>query len=121
MRTCCVLNALGAQPDVAADRAAEQERILQHDAEAAAQIGEVHLFHVDAIDADCAFLHVVKAQQQRDQRGLARAGVADHGDGFPGLDGEGDIAQHPVGIVALRPNAIAELCSARRPHASVAT
>jgi hypothetical protein len=55
---------LGAQADVVADGAAEQERILQHHAAAAAQLLQVHLAHVHAVDAHCALLHVVKAQQQ---------------------------------------------------------
>ena len=92
------MNPVRAQANISLDRAGEQERILQHHAEAAAQLGEVHLLDVHAIDADRAFLHVVEAQQQRDDRGLARAGVADDGDGFAGLDGEGDIAQNPVGL-----------------------
>src|SRR5271165_6546092 len=73
-----VLNALGAQPNVAAYRAAEQEWVLQHDPEAAAQIREIHFFHVDAVDAHRAFLHIIKAQQQGDERSLAGAGMADH-------------------------------------------
>ena len=81
-----VLNALCPEPDISADRSAEQERILQHHAEAAAQVGEIHVFHVDAVDSDRAFLHIVETQQQRDQRGLAGARVADDGHGFAGLD-----------------------------------
>ena len=63
-----------------------------------AEIGEVHLFDIDSIDADRAFLHVVEAEQQGNQRGLAGAGVADDSDGFSGFDGEADVAQHPVGL-----------------------
>ena len=94
---CCVLNALGAEANISADRAAEQKWILQDDAEAAAQVGEIHFFHIDAVDADRAFLHIVETQQQRDERGLAGAGVADDGYGFSGLDGEGYVAEDPVG------------------------
>ena len=117
-----VLECARAQADVAADRAAEEKRILQHDAEAAAQVAEVHFFHVDAVDADCALLHVVEAQQQRNERGLAGAGVADYGDGFSGLDGEGDVAEDPVGLrfgVAIAEAAL--LRSAGRARRAVAT
>ena len=97
-----VLNALGAEADIAADCAGEKKRILQDDAEAAAQVDEVHLLDVDAIDSDRAFLDVVEAEEQGNQRGLACAGVADDGDGFSGLDGEGDVAEDPVGMSDLR-------------------
>ena len=97
--TCFVGDPVGAEADVLLDRAGEQERILQHDAEAAAQIVEIHVADVDAVDADRALLHVVEAQQQRDDRGLAGAGVADDGDGLAGFDGEGDVAENPVGFV----------------------
>jgi hypothetical protein len=96
--TSFVLYALRAQPDIPADRPAEQEWILQHHAEAAAQIGEVHVFHIDPVDPDRSLLHVVEPQQQRDQRGLASARVPDNSRGFAGFDREADIAQHPVGV-----------------------
>ena len=92
-----VQNALGAQADVAADRSGEQEWILQNDAEAGAQFGEIHFFDIDAVDADGAFLDVVEAQQQRDERGFAGAGVAHNGDRFARFDREGYVAQDPVG------------------------
>ncbi len=77
-------------------RSGKQKRILQHHAETAAKFGQVHFFHIDAVDSDRAFLHVVEAHQQRDDRGLAGAGVADDGDGLAGFDGEGHIAENPV-------------------------
>ena len=92
-----VVDPVRAQADVAGDGAGEQERVLQDDAEAAAQIGEVHVLDIDAVDSDGAFLHVVEAHEQRDDGGFAGAGVADEGDGFAGLDGEADVAQDPVG------------------------
>ena len=48
----------------------------------AAQLQRVEIAHVDAADPDAAPLHVVEAQQQADERGLAGAGVAHHGDGL---------------------------------------
>ena len=92
-----VLNTLGAQANVAADRSGKQERILQYDAEAAAQVGEIHFPDIDAVDAYRAFLHIIETQQQRNESRLAGTGVADDGHGFSGLDGEGHIAQNPVG------------------------
>ena len=85
------------EADISADRAAEQKWILQHHAEAAAQVGQVHFFDVDTVDSYCAFLDIVEAQQKRNQRGLAGAGVADDGHGFTGFDGKAYVAEHPVG------------------------
>ena len=121
----CVLNALGAEADISADGSAEQEWILKDDAEAAAQVGEVHFFDIDAVDSDGAFLDVVETHQQGDERGLAGAGVADYGDGFAGLDGEGYVAEDPSGSLAaavlLAREEPAELCSAWTGGAPVPT
>ena len=70
-------------------------RILQHHAEIAAQIVEIEIADVDAADADGSALDVVEAQQQAGERGLARAGVAHHGDGLARLDAEADVARAP--------------------------
>ena len=49
--------------DVLADRAAEQEVFLQHDAKAAAQMLEVVFAHVDAVDLDQSLIVGVQALQ----------------------------------------------------------
>ncbi len=86
----------------------------KHDAEAAAQVVEVHVFDIDAVDADGALLHVVEAHQERDQGGLARAGVADDGDGLAGFEREADVAQDPVGCGGHFVRRLCRLCSAGR-------
>ena len=58
--------------EVAGDRAGEQEHVLQHDADVAAQRREIPVAHVDAVDQDAAALHVVDAVEQLDHRRLAR-------------------------------------------------
>ena len=73
---------------------------MQHHAVAPPQIAQVHVANIDAIDADGALLHIIETQQQRDDRGLARAGVADDRDRLARLDGERHIAQHPVVFLA---------------------
>ena len=73
----------------------------KHDAEAAAQFVEAHVFDIDAVDADGSPLHVVEAHQQRDQRSLARAGVPDDGDSLARFKHEANVAQDPVGFVCL--------------------
>ena len=57
-------------------------RVLQDDAEVAAQLFQMEIADVDAADADAAALDVVKTQQQAGDRGFARAGVAYDRDGF---------------------------------------
>ena len=110
-------NPVRAQANVAFDRSGKQKRILQDHAEAAAEFGEVHFFYVDAVDFDRALLHVVEAHQQRDDRGLAGAGVADDGDRLTGFDGEGNVAENPVGFGRNRSRALLGLDgSETRPH-----
>jgi hypothetical protein len=62
-------SALG-QPvgDVFGDGGAEEEGILQHDADMPAQAVERHRAHVDAVDADRTRSRVVEAGQQADNR-----------------------------------------------------
>ena len=85
-----------AQADVVGDAAREEIHVLQHQAADAAQLGEVELADVDAVDEDAPALDVVEAQQQADDRGLAGAGRADDADPLPGRHLERDVAQHPV-------------------------
>ncbi len=62
--------------------------------------------NVDSADADGSALHFVESQQQTGNRGLARAGVAHHGDGLAGLDAEADVAQHPVLVFVGEPDVV---------------
>jgi predicted amidohydrolase len=71
--------------DVLADRAAEQEDVLLHDADLAAQRGERHVPDIDAVDGDRAGADLVEARQQRADGGLAGAGRTDEGDGLAGV------------------------------------
>ena len=89
---------LTAEADVVGDGAGEEERVLQDDSEAAAECVEVLVADVDAVDEDLAVLDVVEAHHQRDDGGLAGAGVADDGGGFAGGDGEGDAAEDPFDV-----------------------
>ena len=91
-----VFNPVRAQANVIGNGAGEQERVLQHHAITPPQSVQVHVANIDAVNADGALLHVIKTQQQRDDGGLSRAGVANDGNRLAGLDGERHIAQHPV-------------------------
>ncbi len=84
----------GLQPpvaDVLHHRVGEQEGILQHQPQAAAQIGLAHLADIASIDADAPRLDLVEAGQQVDDGGLARAGRPDQGDRLPGLRFQGHV------------------------------
>nr|GFA28922.1 hypothetical protein [Tanacetum cinerariifolium] len=73
------------------DGAGKQKHVLQHHANLAAQLAEVVLAQVLAIDQDAAFLDVVEAAQQVDNAGFARAGGPHEGDGLAGLHVEADL------------------------------
>src|ERR1700683_3719822 len=81
-----VLNACRPQTYISCDCAAKQKGILQYHAESTAQIVEIHLFDIDAVDSNRASLHVVEAHQERDQRGLSRSRMDDHGDSLARFD-----------------------------------
>ena len=69
-----------AEADVVGDRAAEQERILEHDTELAAVRAQLDVPQVDAVDADRAPAGVVEAGDQLRRRRLAATRLADEGD-----------------------------------------
>ena len=57
---------------------------------------QIEFANVDSANANAAALHLIEAQQQAGERGLARSGVAHHGDGFAGLDPEAYVVEYPV-------------------------
>jgi len=68
-----------AKANVGFDGAAEQEGILQDDAEEAAEVLKVDFADVDSVEQDLTALNIIEAKQERDKRGLAGAGVSDDG------------------------------------------
>ena len=68
-----------AEADVGFDGAGEEEWILENDAEQAAQVLKIDFADVDSVEKDLAALNIVEAEQQRNECGLAGAGVADDG------------------------------------------
>ena len=74
------------EADVGGDRVAEQERLLRHDDEPAAQLVVGHRVQRDAAEADLADRRVGEAGDQPAERRLARAGGADEGDLLAGRD-----------------------------------
>ncbi len=56
-----------AKPDVGFERAGEQERILQDDAELAAELLHAQFADVDAVEKNLSALNFVEAQQELDR------------------------------------------------------
>ena len=85
-----------AQADIFRDGPAEEEGVLQDDAELAPQLGDILFAYIHAIDQHAAALNLVEAHHQADDGGLAGAGVAHDRRGLIGLDHERHIFQNPV-------------------------
>ena len=73
--------------------------VLQHEAEQPAQIGEIEIADVDAVDGDAAARDVVEPHQQVDQRRLAGSGGADNADALARPNLEAHVAQDVVRIL----------------------
>ena len=82
----CVGPAVG---DVLGDRAVEQERLLQHDADVAAILFDRERADVGAIDENRAVGDVVEAADEIHERALAGAAGADEADHFARFDRRG--------------------------------
>src|SRR2546428_7257900 len=87
------------QPDVRRDRAREDERVLEHDADVPAHVALPQLADVTAVEEDAPLLHVVEARDEADDRGLPRPGGADDRYALARGDREVDLAEHPVALV----------------------
>ena len=82
--------------DVVADLAEEQIGVLQHEADAGAQIGRVVLARIDVVDDDLAVRGLVEARNQTPDRGLAGSDAADDADAFAAGDLEGHLLKRGV-------------------------
>src|SRR6266705_2493591 len=102
------VNPFRAETHVRFQRAGEEKGVLQNDAEMAAEILEVEAANVHTVEKDFAALNIVETQKMLDDGGLAGAGVADDGEGLPGSNAEGNVAEHPVFIGRVLPAAIGE-------------
>ena len=77
-----------AQRDILPDGRVADPCVLQDHAVLRTQDVPRHRAHVRAVDEDHAFIHVIKAHQQVDERGFAAAGRADDGDVLAGADAQ---------------------------------
>ncbi|KAF1047543.1 MAG: hypothetical protein GAK38_01894 [Xylophilus sp.] len=82
--------------DVLRHRRGEQEGLLLHHADGAADAVQAQVAHVVAADQHRALIHVVEAVDQRGDAGLARAGGADQRDRLVRRHHEVDAVQHTV-------------------------
>src|SRR5215470_5403319 len=60
------LDSRSAKTNVGFNRAGEEKRVLKHNSKMASQILQIQRANVLSIKQDLAFLHIVKAEQQRD-------------------------------------------------------
>src|ERR1700722_16548473 len=93
------IDPLRTQADVRFECTGEKERILQHNSEKLTQILQTNFANIDAVEENLAALNVVEPQQQLDDRGFARARVADDCESLAGLYAERNVAQHPVFVL----------------------
>src|SRR3989475_3728992 len=95
-------DALVGQRDVVPPRPVEQEILLQHDANLAAQPDRIHLGQVHAVDQHAPSLRNVEALDQLGDGALARAGPADEPNDFASGHVEGHLPEdlRPVRSVA---------------------
>ena len=83
--------------DVGGDRAMQERRVLRDHADRGAQALLRHVADVLAVDADAALLDLVEAQQQVDERRLARARAADQADALARPHDEVEVVEHRAG------------------------
>ena len=76
--------------DVLANRAAEQKILLQDDTDLGAQMRQIELLQILAVDIYQARLRPIETLDQPGDCRLARAAAADDADNLAGLDGERD-------------------------------
>ncbi len=92
--------AAAALRDIVGDGFVEQERLLCHERNMFAQRGERDVADVLSVDGNGAAIDIVKAQQQIEQRGLARAGWANERDLLTRLHIQRNgFQRQPIGVV----------------------
>ena len=87
--------------DILAHGLGEQERLLEHQADLAAQGLPLHAADVHPADGDgaAALRQVIQPVQQVHQSALAGAGAPQNGKGLPLVNGKGHVLQHRLAVV----------------------
>ena len=88
----------------------EEEALLRHDAELAAQRRLRHVVDVVPVDRDPPAARLVEAREQLRDRRLARARVPDERDGRPGRDVERDAVQHLDALPVAEAHVLERTC-----------
>ena len=109
--------------DVLAHAVAEQERVFEHDADRAADVAEIEVAHVDAVEQHASVVHVVEARDQPGDRGLPARGGTDERDRLARTQHEVEALEHdrPVAVAevdALEPELALPVDRERRPCAA---
>src|SRR5579884_384781 len=88
-----------AQADVLRNRPGKEERVLQNNAEALAQLLQIMLADVYTINQNASMLDIIEAHHQADAGGLAGPGMSDDGRRLVRLDGKRHAAQDPFDVL----------------------
>src|SRR5262249_15595486 len=88
------------EAEVLEDARAEEVVLLEHDPHLAVERGARDRRGVAAVEEDAALLRLVEAREEGEDRGLARAGLADERDAFARLDAEGDVVDLAARVAA---------------------
>ena len=94
------------QRDVRPHALREQEALLEHDRDRAAQLRHVDLAQVHPADLDVSLVGVDEPHHQLGERALADAGRADDRDGLAGCDLERHPLEHRGLLLVLEPQVV---------------
>ena len=104
-----------AERDVGGDRVGEQERVLEHHADAAAQRVRASTSRTSTPSIEIApGVHVVEAREQQPDGRLARTRAADERDRLARRDREVEVAQHRLGRRVAERHVVERDLAARR-------
>ncbi|CAH0130340.1 hypothetical protein SRABI112_00191 [Pseudomonas mediterranea] len=96
-----VADVAGAEGQVVAQTAGQQRQVMGDIADLLAQVGDVQLPQVQAVEQQLAFLRFVESHQQARQGAFARAAAADDPDPFTGLEFEARVRQRRCALVVV--------------------
>jgi len=95
---------------VFADGSRKQHILLQHHADAVAQILQRIITHIDAVHQNFALIGIIQPGNHLHQRRFAGAGGADDSHHLTGLRGEADSGKHPfLAVLVITERNVAEL------------
>ncbi len=84
--------------DVVSNGIVEQEGFFEHHTDVLTQFAYIELAQIDAVQRDAALFHVIKAQQEPNDRALARTGGTHQRNRLPRCDGDTHTVEHFVHV-----------------------